>query len=220
MVDAGPEPTYGEKIRVPPLGARRLVVPDLGPICLQRLWADDTSRQRVNPWSKKHSWNRQFVTIHMNIKANVNNITYPLLACKNWIWNYCLLESSAAFICLPYWLNVSIEANSVDPDQTAPTVAVWSGSKLFVGEVSKTFKQMKKQMTFVVIGALRVNSICCKYMWALWGLFIHCILVDAFGIFSTKSLGDLDLSPLSWNQWIPTRSDTVWWIIVTQPNIQ
>ena len=28
--------------------ARRFVVPDLGPNCLQRLSADDTSRQRVN----------------------------------------------------------------------------------------------------------------------------------------------------------------------------
>ena len=29
--------------------ARRVVGPDLGPNCLQRLSADDTSRQRVNP---------------------------------------------------------------------------------------------------------------------------------------------------------------------------
>ena len=31
-------------------------------------------------------------------------------------------------------VNISIEANSVDPDQTAPTGAVWSGSILFVEE--------------------------------------------------------------------------------------
>ena len=31
---------------------------------------------------------------------------------------------------------MSIEANSVDPDQTAPTGAVWSGSALFVYEAS------------------------------------------------------------------------------------
>ena len=28
--------------------------------------------------------------------------------------------------------NISIEANIVDPDQTAPSRAVWSGSTLFV----------------------------------------------------------------------------------------
>ena len=33
-------------------------------------------------------------------------------------------------------LNISIEANIVDPDQTAPTGAVWSGSTLFVYEAS------------------------------------------------------------------------------------
>ena len=31
---------------------------------------------------------------------------------------------------------MSIEANIVDPDQTAPTGAVWSGSALFVFEAS------------------------------------------------------------------------------------
>ena len=32
--------------------------------------------------------------------------------------------------------NLSIEANSVDPEQTAPIGAVWSGSTLFVIEAS------------------------------------------------------------------------------------
>ena len=33
-------------------------------------------------------------------------------------------ESSAAYIYLPYGLSVGIEANSADPDQTAPTEVV------------------------------------------------------------------------------------------------
>ena len=47
-----------------------------------------------------------------------------------------------------------IQANSVDPDQTAPKAAVWSGSTLFA---KMTFK-MTKQTTIVVIGSLRVKS--------------------------------------------------------------
>ena len=52
-------------------------------------------------------------------------------------------------------LTVSTETNSLDPDQTAP---VGSGSTLFVEEASKISRQ-HIQMTFVVIGALRVNRI-------------------------------------------------------------
>ena len=64
-----------------------------------------------------------------------------------------------------------IQANSVDPDQTAPKGAVWSGStlqtvwtliRLLLKEqsdfVCKNHKQMTRQTTFVVIGALRVNQ--------------------------------------------------------------
>ena len=44
------------------------------------------------------------------------------------------LKSSAANNCLTLLTNLSIEANRVDPDQTAPIGAVWSGSTLFVIE--------------------------------------------------------------------------------------
>ena len=54
--------------------------------------------------------------------------------------------------------NVSIEANSVEPDKTAPIGAVLSGSTLFVVGASKTFQQTKKADNFVVIGAFRVNT--------------------------------------------------------------
>ena len=46
-----------------------------------------------------------------------------------------LLKSSTANNCLTLLTNLSIEANSVDPDQTAPIGAVGSGSTLFVIEV-------------------------------------------------------------------------------------
>ena len=51
----------------------------------------------------------------------------------------CLLESSAANIYLTLLTTVSVEGNSVDPDQTAPTGAVESGSTLFDQEPFKTF---------------------------------------------------------------------------------
>ena len=44
-----------------------------------------------------------------------------------------------------------MEANSVDPDQTAPTGAVSSGSTLFVKEASKHFSRKQKQMTFALL---------------------------------------------------------------------
>ena len=48
--------------------------------------------------------------------------------------------SSAEIVCckkLPNITdNLSIEANSVDPEQTAPIGAVWSGSTLFAIEAS------------------------------------------------------------------------------------
>ena len=47
---------------------------------------------------------------------------------------------SAEVVCCKYLPNItdelSIEANSVDPEQTAPIGAVWSGSKLFAIEAS------------------------------------------------------------------------------------
>ena len=52
-----------------------------------------------------------------------------------------------------------IQANSVDPDQTAPKGAVWSGSKLFAEMTFKVLWQKTKQTTIVVIGALRVNAL-------------------------------------------------------------
>ena len=42
----------------------------------------------------------------------------------------------------------------MDPEQTAPIGAVWSGSTLFVIEASQTFQQMRK----AAIGALRVKN--------------------------------------------------------------
>ena len=46
---------------------------------------------------------------------------------------YLVLKNNSIWKCL---INISIEANLVDPDQTAPTGAVWSGSTLFVCEAS------------------------------------------------------------------------------------
>ena len=51
--------------------------------------------------------------------------------------------------------NASLGANSVDPDQTAPTGAVWCGSTLFDREIFiKCFSRLHKQMTSVVITGL------------------------------------------------------------------
>ena len=47
-----------------------------------------------------------------------------------------LLKLSAANNCLTLLTNLSIEANRVDPDQTASIGAVWSWSTLFVIEAS------------------------------------------------------------------------------------
>ena len=69
---------------------------------------------------------------------------------------------SSVYVVSPIFLQafqtyVCIQANSVDPDQTAPLGAVWSGSTLFAEMAFKNHKQMTKQTTVVVIGALRVK---------------------------------------------------------------
>ena len=45
-------------------------------------------------------------------------------------------------------MNLSIEANSVDQEQTAPIGAVWSGSTLFVLEAFYAFQQTRKADDF------------------------------------------------------------------------
>ena len=51
-----------------------------------------------------------------------------------------------------------IQANSVDPDQTAPKGAVWSGSTLFAKMTFKiTSRWQSRLFLIVVIGALRVK---------------------------------------------------------------
>ena len=46
--------------------------------------------------------------------------------------------------------SISIEANIVDPDQTAPTGAVWCGSTLFVCEASNILVG-DKNLHFVIM---------------------------------------------------------------------
>ena len=41
-------------------------------------------------------------------------------------------------------INARKKANNVDPDQTAPLGAVWSGPTVFVAETSKAFQQTTK----------------------------------------------------------------------------
>ena len=43
---------------------------------------------------------------------------------------------------------ISREANIVDPDQTAPTGAVWSGFTLFIYKASNSLVDDKKKRTF------------------------------------------------------------------------
>ena len=59
-----------------------------------------------------------------------------------------LKMSSAEVVCCKYLpsitVELSIEANSVDPEQTAPVRAVWSGFTLFAIEASSTFQLTRK----------------------------------------------------------------------------
>ena len=88
----------------------------------------------------------------------------PESAKKNASEKWRLLKSSAANNCLTVLTNLSIEANRVDPDQTAPIGAVWSGSKLFVMEAFEHFNRQENQTTFVAIGALRAESLLVCYL--------------------------------------------------------
>ena len=59
-----------------------------------------------------------------------------------------LKMSSAEVVCCKSSDELSIEANSVDPEQTAPIGAVGSGSTLFAIEASITFEQTRKAGDF------------------------------------------------------------------------
>ena len=72
-----------------------------------------------------------------------------------------LKMSSAEVVCCKKMPNIthelSIEANSVDPEQTALIGAVWSGSTVCHRRFLNISADKKKQKTFIAIGALRVK---------------------------------------------------------------
>ena len=71
------------------------------------------------------------------LSKDARHIIYPLKRQQNnYIWK-CLF-------------NMSIEVNIVDPDQTAPFGAVWSGSTLFVSEASNILVD-DKNIHFVIM---------------------------------------------------------------------
>ena len=78
--------------RLDPDQARHFVGPDLGPICLQRLSADDTSRQRVKGinvhiQSLTANFVVEFIRIHLGLmhtfkKSHVHTETYQTCTTK------------------------------------------------------------------------------------------------------------------------------------------
>ena len=94
-----------------------------------------------------------------------------------------LKMSSAEVVCckqLPYITDeLSIEANSVDPEQTAHSSLIWVQTVCHRG-LFKYLSRREKQTTFVVIGALRVifsdyqennhkHAVCCIFHWLFKG---------------------------------------------------
>ena len=64
--------------------------------------------------------------------------------------------SPAEYSCKLFKLFFCTQTNSVDPEQTAPRGAVWSGHTVCKNDF-QNHKQTTKQMTIVVIGSLRVK---------------------------------------------------------------
>ena len=80
---------------------------------------------------------RTWSTYGYFIQLRINGVSEDMLLCKIaqkrilWIFAKAIPMSNCCLLCL---LSVSLKvtvANSVDPDQTAPLGAVWSGSTLF-----------------------------------------------------------------------------------------
>ena len=78
---------------------------------------------------------QKFLFITLTLKAPRKN------ASEKWR----LLKSSAVDNCLTLLTNLSIEANRVDLDQTAPIGSVSSGSTLFAIELLKHFNNEKSR---------------------------------------------------------------------------
>ena len=68
--------------------------------------------------------------------------------------------------------NLSIEANRMDPDQTAPIDSLtWDHTVCHRGFLNiSADKKNPKQTTFVAIGALRVNKLIIFPIYATWNL--------------------------------------------------
>ena len=71
-------------------------------------------------------------------------------------WNFEINLSTYLSI-YPLLTNLSIEANSENPEQTAQIGAVWSWSTLFSKSLLKHFIRWQMLTTFVMTGASRVN---------------------------------------------------------------
>ena len=65
----------------------------------------------------------------------------------------------------------------MDPDQTAPTGAVWSGLTLFIYEASNSLVDDKKKKTIFLLCALRVNK--CEFSVYTVRIFMKCTHVCA-----------------------------------------
>ena len=100
-----------------------------------------TSWMRNLDWStldKGKSWIE--VWFYLKVTVSFNNTT---LVKTVMIQNSKRQQNS---VCLLF--NINIDTNSVNPDLTAPTGAVWSASTLFVKEASKLFSKQQKHTKF------------------------------------------------------------------------
>ena len=137
-----------------PRSGRPSVKPDLDPNCLSLWWYSWENFSKKLILKKKtadvtKAWKiTQDAELIVSRMKRVNLFTNTKSPAKKIIWKFCLYLSSAANFCLHYLTKLSIETNSVDPDETAPIGPVWSESTLFVGKASKTFQQTTKADKF------------------------------------------------------------------------
>ena len=64
------------------------------------------------------------------------------------VWKFCLLFMSAAYIQVHFRLDFFMEANNMNPDQTALLGVDWSRSILFAVKVTEVFNPLLHTSTF------------------------------------------------------------------------
>ena len=99
--------------------------------CIKCYLFSNSDINRSCVWSSRTIWKSILYLRIFPWAMSTRNLCNPYPTTIFLSWKCCLLFMPAAYIQVHFRLDFIIEANTMNPDQTAPKGAVWSGSILF-----------------------------------------------------------------------------------------